>query len=102
MGNMIEVAKTKDISPGQCTVVKVEDQEFALYNVDGKIYATSNECIHQGGPLGEGDLDGQVITCPWHQWTFDVTTGENTDDANAKVPCFPVKVENDTVYIELE
>ena len=76
MGNLIEVAKIKDISPGQCTVVKVEDQEFVLYNVEGKIFATSNECIHQGGPLGEGDLDGKVITCPWHQWAFDVTTGE--------------------------
>ena len=102
MANKIEVAKTSELSPGSCKVVKIESQEIALYNVGGRFFATSNECIHQGGPLGEGCLNGKVITCPWHKWTFNVTTGENTKDSNSKVPCFPVTVEDDKVFIEMD
>ena len=50
---------------------------------------------HRKGPLGEGTLDGTTVTCPWHGWEYDVTTGANLDDENVKVGCYPVKLEGD-------
>jgi nitrite reductase/ring-hydroxylating ferredoxin subunit len=74
----------------------------AIYNVDGRFYATTNLCIHRGGPLGQGMLDGNVIMCPWHAWTFDVTTGENTVNADMKVGCYPVRLEDGHVLVQID
>ena len=46
---------------------------IALFNVDGTFYALDGVCPHQGGPLGQGTLEGCIVTCPWHGWQFDVT-----------------------------
>jgi len=73
----------------------------AVYNVDGTFYATDNTCIHRGGPLGEGTLTGELITCPWHGWRFDVKTGCLAVDENTKVATFEVTVEGDDVYVTL-
>ena len=51
----------------------------ALFNVDGRFHAVSNRCPHRGGPLGQGFVDGAEVSCPWHNWTFDVTTGGQHD-----------------------
>ena len=53
----------------------MDGEEAAVYNIDGAFYATGNACTHTGGPLSEGDLAGQVVTCPLHGSQFDVTTG---------------------------
>ena len=96
-----KVADTGDLAPGQCKVVQVNGKAIALYNVDGKFYATDNACLHRGGPLGEGDLDGNVVTCPWHGWRYDVTTGANAMNPSIKVVPFPVSVEGSSVFVEL-
>lgn len=64
-----------DVQPGQRKVVTVEGIEVALYNVDGRFYATQNACTHADGPLNEGALDGGAIICPWHGSCFDLSTG---------------------------
>ena len=56
-------------------------------------------CAHQGGPLGEGELEGTVVTCPWHEWRYDVRTGINTDDATCKVASHPVKIVGEDVLV---
>jgi nitrite reductase/ring-hydroxylating ferredoxin subunit len=66
-----------DIAPGQIGLVRVEDQRVAVYNVDGVFYATEERCVHAGWPLSDGaELDGKQLTCPLHNWCYDVTTGE--------------------------
>ena len=67
--------KLSQIKPGQIKQVRLDGQDVAVYNVDGTFYATQDECTHAGGPLSEGELDGKVVTCPWHFSCFDVTTG---------------------------
>lgn len=101
MAEFITVARKEELRPGECKVVEVKDWQLALYNVDGTFYATDNTCLHRGGPLGDGDLDGQIITCPWHGWQYDVTTGENTFDPAENVKTFEVKVVGDDVQILL-
>ena len=90
-----------DLPPGACTEVAVGGRAVALYNVDGRFYATANQCLHRGGPLGQGMLDGPSVMCPWHAWSWDVTTGENTANAELKMTCYDVQVEDGQVYVRV-
>ena len=101
MGKLARIAEKGDLDPGQCRVVEVEGKTVALFNVDGSFYALDNTCLHRGGPLGEGDLDGKIVTCPWHGWQYDVSTGANANNPAVKVACFPVKVEGTAVFVEV-
>ena len=74
----------------------------ALFNVNGTVHAIDGTCTHRGGPLGEGELDGIVVTCPWHGAQFDVTTGAVLGSpAPQGVTAYKVVVEADTILIEM-
>ena len=96
---LVKIAKVSDLKPGEGTVIEADGQKIALFNVDGAFHALDNTCVHKGGPLGDGDLDGPIVTCPWHGWTYDVTSGECTTNPQAKVSCFSVKVEGEDIII---
>lgn len=96
-----EAAKVSDLPDGGCCEVVVGDRVLALYHVDGRFYALDGVCPHQGGPLGEGELKGTIVTCPWHGWQFDVRTGQHTFAATVVQPTFPIKVEDDLIWVEL-
>ena len=96
----IKVASRGEIPEGTGKTVDLEGKKIALFNVGGKFYAIANECKHRGGPLGEGTLDGNIVTCPWHGWEYDVATGANLDDENVKVGCYAVKLDGDDILIE--
>jgi nitrite reductase (NADH) small subunit len=102
MPTYVPVMSTQELAPGDATERIVNGKAIALFNVSGQFYALSNFCLHRGGPLGQGRLDGPVIMCPWHAWTFDVTTGENTVNAELKMSCFPIKVEDGQVLVEVD
>ena len=99
MSEYVRALALSDLPPGQCVEVSVAGKPVALYNVAGVVYATSNTCIHRGGPLGQGALDGPVVLCPWHAWSWDVTTGENTANPELKIPTYPVKVADGQVLV---
>jgi nitrite reductase (NADH) small subunit len=101
MANRIRLAAVADVPPGEGRVVEAQGKTLALFNVDGAFYAIDNTCIHRGGPLGEGDLEGRVVSCPWHAWRWDVTTGANVNNPAVKVACFAVAVERGDVFAEL-
>jgi len=96
-----KIAETKDLPPGSGTIVEAGGRTLALFNVDGTFYAIDNTCLHRGGPLGEGDLDDTIVTCPWHGWRYDVTTGVHEENASLRVPCHPVTVEGGAAYVDL-
>jgi nitrite reductase/ring-hydroxylating ferredoxin subunit len=97
----VKIAAADDVAPGEGWVVEAAGRTLALFNVNGTFYAIDNTCAHRGGPLGEGDLDGRIVTCPWHAWRWDVTTGANVNNPAVRVPCFPVTVENGAVFVTL-
>lgn len=101
MPDFFVVGKKDDLKPGEAKIVNVNGNEVALYNVDGEFYATSNTCLHRGGPLGDGFLEGNVITCPWHGWQYDVKTGACSMNPQMKVNCYEVKVEGNEIKIAL-
>lgn len=97
----MRVASAAEVPPGEGRVVEVGGQTLAVFNVDGQFYAIANTCLHRGGPLGEGELEGPVVTCPWHAWRWDVTSGANVNNPAVKVACFPVSVDNGQIFVEL-
>ena len=100
MGRVV-VGKVQDVTPGQGKVVEAGDKTLAVFNVDGRLYAIDNTCPHRGGPLGDGDLDGTLVTCPWHAWRWDVTTGANANSPAVRVGCYPVTVEGADLVVEV-
>ncbi|MFQ5790467.1 MAG: Rieske (2Fe-2S) protein [Acidobacteriota bacterium] len=101
MAQFVRIASTSEVGPGQCKVADANGKTIALYNVDGTFYATDNTCLHQGGPLGEGALRGTTVTCPWHGWQYDVTSGKSLFNPSMGVAVFPVNVEGDSVLVEV-
>ena len=101
MAKRVRVADVDDVPVGQGRVVEAQGKDLALFNVDGTFYAIDNACPHRGGPLGEGDLEGRFVSCPWHAWRWDVTTGANANNPAVKVACFPVAVEDGALFVEL-
>lgn len=99
MASFVKVASTNELPPGQGKSVVVGDREVAVFNCDGKFYAIDNTCPHQGGPLGEGELDGTVVTCPWHGWRFDVCSGQSPVVPSAKLAKYEVKVEGSDILV---
>ena len=99
MSEFVRVASTRDIPEGQGRMFELNGRQVAVFRVKGAFHAIDNVCQHQGGPLADGDLDGCVVTCPWHGWTYDVTSGESPDDPDTRVVRFEVKVENGDVLV---
>jgi nitrite reductase (NADH) small subunit/3-phenylpropionate/trans-cinnamate dioxygenase ferredoxin subunit len=97
----MRVARVEDVAPGETLVVTVEGRTIALCNVEGTVYAVDNACPHRGGPLGEGELDGRVLTCPWHGWRWDVTTGASVNTPGLRVGCVPVTVSGPDLLVTL-
>ena len=99
----VKVAKLSDIPPGRVKVIELEDEDVALCNVDGELYAVANICTHDNGPLGQGYLLGNEIECPRHGARFNVQTGAvKTLPAIIPLPTFEVKVEGDDILVDVD
>ena len=99
MADFVKIGKASEIPSGSGKTFEVGDKPIAVFNCDGTFYAIDDTCPHQGGPLGEGELAGTVVTCPWHEWRYDIRTGVNEDDPGCKVSAYAVKVEGDDILI---
>jgi nitrite reductase/ring-hydroxylating ferredoxin subunit len=101
MAEKIRIAAVADVPPGSGKELTAGGRVIALFNVDGTFHALDGVCPHAGGPLGEGALSGNVVTCPWHGWQFDVTTGTHCLNANLTHTSLPISVEAGEVFVEL-
>jgi nitrite reductase (NADH) small subunit len=98
----IRVAAQSELPPvNQAKEFLCGDKTICIANVNGEFAAMDNVCLHLGGPLGEGVVEGGKVICPWHGWAYDPTTGE-ANRSGQKVAVYPVKVENGDVLIEIE
>ena len=100
-GTRVRVAGVEELAAGEARVVEASGRSIAVFNVDGAYYAIDNVCPHRGGPLADGDLDGAVVACPWHAWRWDVRTGANVNNPAVTLACFPVRVEDGAIFVEL-
>lgn len=101
MADYVKVATLAEIPPGTARSLEVKGGAIALYNVGGTLYATVNTCPHRGGPLGDGDLDRTTITCPWHGFQYDVTTGKCLTNPALGLSCHRVQVKGQDVLVEV-
>ena len=99
MADFVKCAKLSELAPGAHRVAEASGHPVALFNVNGTIYCLDNTCLHRGGPVGEGELEGDIVTCPWHGWQYNVRTGENLFDPAVKLATHEVRVEGDDIEV---
>ena len=97
----IYVLDDSTLPEGQMTVVFPLGVNVVLARVDGSIYAISGKCTHMACPLFSGRLNGYTITCPCHDWRFDIRTGKFLDASELGLEVYPVKSETGKVYIDV-
>ena len=102
MAAFVKVATTGELAPGQAKRVEAGGKRIALFNRDGAYYAVEDTCPHRGGPLSEGQVEGNVVTCPWHGAKFNITTGQVLGPpARAGVASFRTRVNGSDIEVEL-
>lgn len=97
----VKAVSVDELKPGQGRPVEINGKLIAIFNIDGKFHAVDNTCVHRGGPLGEGFVEGNKVTCPWHGWKYDIGTGQADTFPNMKVATYKVKVEGKDVLVEV-
>jgi nitrite reductase/ring-hydroxylating ferredoxin subunit len=95
------IAAVSEVAPGTGKEIVAAGRIVALFNVDGTFHALDGICPHAGGPLAKGRMTGCFVTCPWHGWQFDVTSGKHRLNATLTQPSFPVTIEGDDVFVEI-
>lgn len=101
MAEKVSAGKASDIPEGRAVVIEAGGKKIAVFHVGKDFHAISNVCPHRGGPLGEGAVSGDAVTCPLHAWEFDVKTGESLTVPGQGVEKFNVTVENGEVFVEV-
>ena len=97
----VRAVGTADIPAGAVREGDVAGKAIAIKNVGGQFHAIDNTCLHRGGPLGDGPLEGKIVTCPWHGWQYDVTTGKIVQNPSVGVACYAVEVRGAEVFVDL-
>jgi len=99
VADFVTVARADELPPGTVTAVRAGEEEIALAHVNGRFCAVQGRCLHLQGPLGEGRLEGSVLTCPWHGWQYDVCTGLNEFDHAIQLETYEVRVQDGDVQV---
>jgi nitrite reductase (NADH) small subunit len=98
---LVKVGALSRLAAGSVIEASIAEERYAICNVDGRIHALAGTCPHRGGPLGQGAVNGGNLTCPWHAWEFDCSTGVNDYDAQVKIATFPVQISGDDILIDI-
>ena len=102
MSEFVTVVRVEDLPPGAARQVTVHDRWIGLFNVGGAFHAVDNLCLHRGGPLADGPIIGCVVTCPWHGWQYDVSSGALVQDPRIGVTRHETRIVAGEVQIRLQ
>jgi nitrite reductase/ring-hydroxylating ferredoxin subunit len=97
----VKVARLAQVPVDTAIEVMVGESPYAICNAGGEIRALSGVCVHQGGPLGQGQIHEGRVVCPYHMWEFDCATGEYDYDPAKRVATFEVRVDGGDIYIQV-
>ena len=97
----VRVADANEIPDGGSKIVNVQGRSIALFRVKDQYFAINNNCLHRGGPLGEGEVGNYEVTCPWHGWKYSLLDGAFSLIPTLKVKSYSVKVDDAGVFVEL-
>ena len=96
----VKVGSLTALPPGAVMEVHFGDDSYAICNAGGELHALTGICPHAGGPIGQGNLQDNLVVCPWHEWAYDCRTGENDYDPDIKLDRFAVKAEGDDILLD--
>jgi nitrite reductase (NADH) small subunit len=97
-----KLASAADLPPmNEAKEFPCGNKTICIANVDGVYSAMDNTCLHRGGPLGQGMIEGGKVICPWHGWAWDVKTGTTDFDSSLRVQIYPMKIENEDLLVDL-
>jgi nitrite reductase/ring-hydroxylating ferredoxin subunit len=117
--DLVKVGPASEFDDGDAEIIEVGRAEVGVVRADGEFYAIRNQCPHDGGPVCEGNVqkelvgeftgtgqrveqqysDTDIISCPWHGWSFELETGIHIGDDRIQVPTYEVVVEDEIVYV---
>lgn len=101
MSNFLDIGGLDDIPQQGARVVKTGHGCIAVFRTAGdRVYALDDKCPHKGGPLSNGIQHGDSVTCPLHNWVFDLNSGEAQGADEGAVRTYPVKVESGRILID--
>jgi nitrite reductase (NADH) small subunit len=98
---LIRVGNVSSFPDGEAREVYVGGEPFAICSVNGQLHALRGVCPHNGGPLGQGALHGNILVCPWHAWEFNCVTGEHDYNPAITVETIAVVVNGGEVSLDL-
>jgi nitrite reductase (NADH) small subunit/3-phenylpropionate/trans-cinnamate dioxygenase ferredoxin subunit len=101
MSEFVSVGSIADFVSGQGKMVTVNGRHVALFRLGDDFYAIDNLCLHKAGPLCEGFIENDVVTCPWHGWSYEIKTGTLVQDPRVGVSKHDVRVEDGLVSVRL-
>ena len=102
MAQFVKVGTREDFALDGGKLVEAGGQKIAVFNLGGTYYAIDNTCTHRGGPLAEGMVEGDVVTCPWHGAQYAIKTGAVfSPPAPRGVKSFPVRVAGNDVEVDI-
>ena len=99
--SFVTVGNIADFVTGQGKMVVVNGRHVALFRLGDAFHAIDNLCLHRGGPLCDGQIDNDVVTCPWHAWRFKLCDGTWCDNPKLKIGSYPVRVEGDEIQVDV-
>jgi nitrite reductase (NADH) small subunit len=97
----VRLCAVSDIAPGTSLLCDAGGRRIAVFNVDGTFHAIDDACAHKGGPLSEGMIDGSFVTCSWHFWRFELSTGKNTTNPDIAQRTHRLEIRGGDLYIGL-
>ena len=101
MSEFVAVGRVADFTAGAGKMVDVNGRHVAIFRLGNDLYAIDNLCLHHGGPLCDGEIKDDVVTCPWHGWSYQIKTGMMVQDPRVGVDRHDVRVEGDQVLVRL-
>ncbi len=96
------VCDLAELSPETAREFVIGPRIVAVFHSRDGLHAIDGMCAHQGGPIAQGQLDGQCVTCPWHGWQYNITDGKNLLTGKQMLDCFPVEVREGSVWVNVD
>jgi ferredoxin-nitrite reductase len=100
-GTAIKICKVDELDPGRGRLFHVQGRQLALFSDQGNIVAMEPECPHAGGPLHEGTVENGCVTCPWHDYAFELASGRCKSDSDLQAKTYLTRVEDGAVWVQL-
>ena len=101
MAEFQTVCRAEELPDGESRTVEVSGKLIALFHDDGRYFAIDDVCPHMGASLSGGYVENGIVTCPWHAWRFRLADGAWADNPRLKIGCYPVRVENGVIQVQI-